>query len=178
MPGGGRARLRPAGDQSLPEPPDGVARPSSVAIIGCASASVSPAVPEYGSHPRRVERGSGARFQQRNVNCPQLNGPGRCIGGTTLERALLEKRNSARVEEVMGHGQEMVRKVGLAATTGAAIVALSSAPAAASTCPAPGTGLPGALNMIADATVLTVPMVHDAAQGNTGMNTAVSNSGC
>jgi len=78
----------------------------------------------------------------------------------------------------MGHGQEMVRKVGLAATTGAAIVALSSAPAAASTCPAPGTGLPGALNMIADATVLTVPMVHDAAQGNTGMNTAVSNSGC
>ncbi len=69
-------------------------------------------------------------------------------------------------------------KLVLAATTGAAIVALSSAPAAASTCPAPGTGLPGALNMIADATMLTVPMVHDAAQGNAGMFTAVNNTGC
>ena len=66
----------------------------------------------------------------------------------------------------------------LAATTGAAIVALWSTPVAASTCPAPGTGLPGALNMIADATMLTVPMVRDAAQGNAGMNTAVNNSGC
>jgi len=69
-------------------------------------------------------------------------------------------------------------KLVLGATTGAAIVALSSAPVAASTCPAPGTGLPRALNMIADATMLTVPMVHNAAQGNAGMNTAVSNSGC
>ena len=66
----------------------------------------------------------------------------------------------------------------LTATTGAAIVALWSTPVAASTCPAPGTGLPGALNMIADATMLTVPMVHDAAQGNAGMSTAVSNSAC
>ena len=69
-------------------------------------------------------------------------------------------------------------RLALAATAGAVIVALSSAPAAASTCPAPGTGLAGALNMIADATMLTVPMVRDAAQGNAGMNTAVSNSGC
>ena len=34
-----------------------------------------------------------------------------------------------------------IARVALAATTGAAIAALSSAPAAASRCPAPGTGL-------------------------------------
>jgi hypothetical protein len=66
----------------------------------------------------------------------------------------------------------------VAATTGAAIVALWSTPVAARTCPAPGTGLPGGLNMIADAKMLSVPMARDAAQGNTGMDTAVSRSGC
>ena len=49
---------------------------------------------------------------------------------------------------------------------------------AAGLCPAPGTGLPGALNMLHDATMLTIPMTHDTAQGNTGMFIAVDNSGC
>jgi hypothetical protein len=49
---------------------------------------------------------------------------------------------------------------------------------AAGLCPAPGTGLPGALNMLHDATMLTIPMTHDAAQGNAGMFLAVDNSGC
>jgi hypothetical protein len=46
------------------------------------------------------------------------------------------------------------------------------------TCPAPGTGLPGALNMLLDPTMFTIPMVHDAAQGNVGMFHAVDVSGC
>jgi hypothetical protein len=45
-------------------------------------------------------------------------------------------------------------------------------------CPAPGTGLPGALNMVHDATMLTIPMARDAAQGNAGMFHAVDVSGC
>ena len=49
---------------------------------------------------------------------------------------------------------------------------------AEASCPAPGTGLPGALNMLHDATMFTIPMVHDAAQGNAGMFHAVDVSGC
>jgi len=45
-------------------------------------------------------------------------------------------------------------------------------------CPAPGTGLPGALNMVHDATMLAIPMVRDAEQGNAGMSRAVAVSGC
>jgi len=45
-------------------------------------------------------------------------------------------------------------------------------------CPAPGTGLAGALNMIHDATMLTIPMARDADQGNAGMSRAVDVSGC
>ncbi len=45
-------------------------------------------------------------------------------------------------------------------------------------CPAPGTGLPGALNMLHDATMWTIPMARDAAQGNAGMFIAVGKSGC
>src|SRR2546422_5131056 len=41
--------------------------------------------------------------------------------------------------------------------------------AAARPCPAPGSGLPGALNMLHDATMLTIPMARDADQGNAGM---------
>jgi hypothetical protein len=48
----------------------------------------------------------------------------------------------------------------------------------ASTCPAPGTGLPGALNMVLDPTMFTIPMERDAAQGNDGMFHAVDVSGC
>lgn len=45
-------------------------------------------------------------------------------------------------------------------------------------CPAPGTGYAGALNMLHDPTMRTIPMTHDAPQGNAGMFTAVANSGC
>ena len=60
-----------------------------------------------------------------------------------------------------------------------AAVMLSAQPVqAAGQCPAPGTGLPGALNMLHDATMWTIPMAHDAPQGNAGMFTAVGASGC
>ena len=45
-------------------------------------------------------------------------------------------------------------------------------------CVAPGTGLPGALNMLHDPTMFTIPMARDAAQGNAGMFHAVDVSGC
>jgi hypothetical protein len=57
----------------------------------------------------------------------------------------------------------------------APILAPQSAEAA---CPAPGTGLAGALNMLHDPTMWTIPMTHDAPQGNAGMLTAVANSSC
>jgi hypothetical protein len=57
-------------------------------------------------------------------------------------------------------------------------VAPAQASGASGVCPAPGTGLAGALNMLHDATMWTIPMARDAAQGNTGMFTAVRNSGC
>jgi hypothetical protein len=49
---------------------------------------------------------------------------------------------------------------------------------AAGVCPAPGTGLAGALNMLHDATMWTIPMARDAAQGNAGMFIAVNNTAC
>lgn len=45
-------------------------------------------------------------------------------------------------------------------------------------CPAPGTGRAGALNMLLDPTMRSVPMAQDAPQGNTGMFRAVDESGC
>jgi hypothetical protein len=45
-------------------------------------------------------------------------------------------------------------------------------------CVAPGGGFPGALNMMHDPTMLTIPMVRDAPQGNAGMFHAVAVSGC
>jgi hypothetical protein len=45
-------------------------------------------------------------------------------------------------------------------------------------CPAPGTGLAGASNMLLDPTMTTIPMVRDAPQGNAGMFHAVAVSGC
>ena len=50
--------------------------------------------------------------------------------------------------------------------------------AASRPCPAPGTGLPGALNMMHDATMIAIPMARDADQGNAGMFRAVDVSGC
>ena len=68
-------------------------------------------------------------------------------------------------------------RLAVAAATGGAIV-MTTAHVAASTCPSPGTGEPGALNMLADATMLTIPMQRNAPQGNAGMNTAVNNTTC
>jgi hypothetical protein len=45
-------------------------------------------------------------------------------------------------------------------------------------CVAPGGGFPGALNMMHDRTMLTIPMVRNAPQGNAGMFHAVAVSGC
>jgi hypothetical protein len=69
-------------------------------------------------------------------------------------------------------------RVALAATTGAVLLTLASAPVAAHTCPAPGTGLPGALNMAAGGAGMEHAMSVDAPQGNAGMFRAVANSGC
>ena len=46
------------------------------------------------------------------------------------------------------------------------------------TCPAQGTGLPGALNMWHDPTMFTIPMARNADEGNAGMFHAVAVSGC
>ena len=60
-----------------------------------------------------------------------------------------------------------------------AVFVFSARPAqAAGVCPAPGTGLSGALNMLHDATMWTISMSRDAAQGNAGMFTAVGNTLC
>lgn len=45
-------------------------------------------------------------------------------------------------------------------------------------CAAPGTGLPGALNMLHDRTMFTVAMAHANPRGNEGMFHAVGVSGC
>ncbi len=45
-------------------------------------------------------------------------------------------------------------------------------------CPAPGGGYAGALNMLHDATMFTIPMARDNPNGNVGMFNAVGNSAC
>jgi hypothetical protein len=45
-------------------------------------------------------------------------------------------------------------------------------------CVAPGGGFPGALNMMHDPTMLSIPMERDAPQGNAGMFRAVAQSAC
>ncbi|HEY8683984.1 MAG TPA: hypothetical protein VIO57_00095, partial [Chloroflexota bacterium] len=42
----------------------------------------------------------------------------------------------------------------------------------------PGPSAVGACNMLRDATMSSIPMAHDAAQGNAGMFHAVAVSGC
>ncbi len=63
-----------------------------------------------------------------------------------------------------------------------ALLALALAPApalaAGPVCPAPGTGLPGALNMIADPTMKQIMDDHTAWQGDAGMARAVTNTYC
>jgi hypothetical protein len=60
-----------------------------------------------------------------------------------------------------------------------AAVMLSAQPVqAAIPCPAPGGGYAGALNMLHDATMGTIPMTRNNPNGNAGMFRAVSNSAC
>ena len=54
-------------------------------------------------------------------------------------------------------------------------VAPAQASGASGVCPAPGTGLAGALNMLHDAGMFTIPL---APQGDAGMWTALGRSGC
>ena len=58
-------------------------------------------------------------------------------------------------------------------TGGTAATAEGSRP-----CSAPGSGYPGALNMLHDETMFTIPMARNAPQGNVGMFHAVAVSGC
>lgn len=74
--------------------------------------------------------------------------------------------------------KRLIVRLALAATLWAAILALPAAPVAAETCPAPGTGLAGAKNMIAADGGMTHAMSVDAPQGNAGMRTAVLNTVC
>ena len=57
------------------------------------------------------------------------------------------------------------------------LAGLAAGPVSAASNPAPGTGLVGACNMLADATMLSIPMARDAAQGNAGMQRATEVSG-
>ena len=58
------------------------------------------------------------------------------------------------------------------------VVRMDASAEASRPCPAPGGGFPGALNMLHDPTMFTIPMARDAAQGNAGMYHAVAVSGC
>jgi hypothetical protein len=60
-----------------------------------------------------------------------------------------------------------------------AAVMFSAQPVQASgVCPAPGTLWAGALNMLHDFIMFTIPMARDAAQGNAGMFLAVGYTAC
>lgn len=74
-----------------------------------------------------------------------------------------------------GKAWRILISIVLALVLGAPILAPHPAEAA---CPAPGTGYAGALNMLHDATMWTIPMTRDAPQGNAGMFGAVANSSC
>ena len=73
-------------------------------------------------------------------------------------------------------GDKMKRALAL----GSALVVfgLTGTVGAAASPPSPAPCTLGALNMLHDATMATIPMTHDAAQGNAGMSTAVAVSGC
>ena len=53
-----------------------------------------------------------------------------------------------------------------------------SSAAISTPCPAPGTGLPGALNMVRDPSMFDIPMARNAPEGSAGMYHAVAVSGC
>ncbi len=60
-----------------------------------------------------------------------------------------------------------------------ASVMFSARPVQASgVCPAPGTGLPGAINVFLDNTMFTVAVAHAAPLGTIGMERAINNTYC
>ena len=69
-------------------------------------------------------------------------------------------------------------RFGIAVLLALAPLGTATLPAAAANGPAPGTGLPGACNMLLDPTMWTVAMTHDSANGTVGMWRAVHVSGC
>lgn len=79
------------------------------------------------------------------------------------------------MKHLKGKVRRMLFAIVLVLALGAPILAPHPAEAA---CPAPGTGYAGALNMLHDATMWTIPMTRDALQGNAGMFGAVANSSC
>lgn len=66
----------------------------------------------------------------------------------------------------------------LAVASALVVLGLTGTVSAAASTPSPAPCTLGALNMLHDATMATIPMTHDAAQGNAGMSTAVGVSGC
>jgi hypothetical protein len=90
--------------------------------------------------------------------------------------ALVEAPNTATPRQK--EGIEHARSLTIAILSTAILIVATAGTAAACANAAPGTGLVGALNMLGDPTMLTVPMVHDAPQGNAGMFHAVAVSGC
>jgi hypothetical protein len=66
-----------------------------------------------------------------------------------------------------------MRRIAIVFTT----VLVSFALSAQNVSAAPGNGFVGACNMLVDATMASIPMAHDAAQGNAGMSHAVAVSG-
>ena len=66
----------------------------------------------------------------------------------------------------------------LAVGSALVVLGLTGTVSAAASTPSPAPCTLGALNMVHDATMLTVPMTRDAAQGNAGMFHAVDVSGC
>jgi hypothetical protein len=66
----------------------------------------------------------------------------------------------------------------LALASALVVLGLTGTVTAEASTPSPAPCTVGALNMLHDDTMRTIPMVRDAAQGNAGMFTAVGVSGC
>jgi hypothetical protein len=70
---------------------------------------------------------------------------------------------------------KLASQLGPALSVGSATAASAEA---SRTCPSPGTGLPGSVNMLADPTMFTIPGARISAQGSAGMYLSVAVSGC
>ena len=84
------------------------------------------------------------------------------------------RTGTAPVVHIKGDKMKRVLALGSALV----VFGLTGTVGAAASPPSPAPCTLGALNMLHDATMATIPMTHDAAQGNAGMSTAVAVSGC